>query len=482
MKDKTSLFFGLFLLMLLGSSSIVSSCKKDKIITGGNLDLSFSTDTLTFDTVFVSLGSTTKYFTVKNNSKNPVQLDKIYLKDDANGAFRLTIDGDRGNTAQQVMIPGKDSIYIFVEVTVDPNSEQLPFIISDEVIFESGNTRKQIALQAYGQNAHFYNNAEIGTETWTDDLPYVILNSMTVKEGEILTIGEGTTVYFGGNSGMFVKGTLKINGGIDTTRWVTFRGYRLDKQVTGVPYDKLPGQWLGVFIMRGSQYNEIENFRMRGSQFGLNVGNTEVDKLDEVSNLNAPDLTIDNSIIYNASLYGIFGFYARIYATNILIYNVGKSAFYTTMGGDYHIRQGTFYLNSSAFYEHKSPTVYLSDYNLYDENKPALTANLNVQIVNTVIDGTLQDEILFDILNYTHLLGSIENTSIRIDKNLPSELLQNQIIKNQDNGFENVIKTDFRLKENSILINKGKNIMVPTDILGNIRDAQPDIGAFEYIN
>ena len=50
--------------------SIVSilfiSCKDDKFIDSGNLNLKFSTDTVMFDTVFTTIGTTTRNFTVYN--------------------------------------------------------------------------------------------------------------------------------------------------------------------------------------------------------------------------------------------------------------------------------------------------------------------------------------------------------------------------------------------------------------------------------
>ncbi|MCQ6473330.1 hypothetical protein, partial [Vibrio parahaemolyticus] len=56
--------------------------------------LSFLTDTLTFDTLFVTLGSTTKFFTVRNPYSQALEIDKIFLAGGAASRFRLTIDGD----------------------------------------------------------------------------------------------------------------------------------------------------------------------------------------------------------------------------------------------------------------------------------------------------------------------------------------------------------------------------------------------------
>ncbi|MCO5229882.1 MAG: hypothetical protein M9958_01870 [Chitinophagales bacterium] len=480
MKKKFKISYWMVALLFFTMVFSISSCKKDKIISGEKVQLKMMTDTLTFDTLFVSLGSTTKYFTVSNPNKEAVEIGKIYLKGDAGKSFRISIDGDTTNMAQNVIIPGKDSIYIFVEVTVDPNADQLPFIITDEVVFETNGSKQNVILQAYGQNAHFYNGESIETQTWTNDLPYVILNSIEVLKGHTLTIQEGVTVYFGGNSAMYVNGTLNINGGVDSVDWVTFRGYRLDKQVTGVAYDQLPGQWTGVFLMRESGVHNINHLKMRGSQFGLNVGNTTLEGLNTVAIENAPTLKISNSEIYNSSSYGLFGFLGKIEATNVLIHDVGKNAFAATLGGIYSLTHCTFYLRSSNYFDHKEPAVYASDYHVYNSQRPALLAQLDLKVTNTIIDGTAEEEIIFDISTNGQMKSRIENSALRTREGLPNDVISLNNLINEKIDLENTAQSNFHLKEGSILIDRGKNMGVLFDIEGKARDEKPDIGAYEF--
>ena len=65
-----------------------------------------------------------------------------------------------------------------------------------------------IDLQAYRQNAHYINGAYIGTETWQNDKPYVIINSAAVDTGEILTIQKRCRIYMNQNSKLIVFGSL----------------------------------------------------------------------------------------------------------------------------------------------------------------------------------------------------------------------------------------------------------------------------------
>ena len=79
------------LIVLLGG---VVSCKKDKNFTKDHLD--FSTDTLLFDTVFTTVGSTTQRFKVYNNNIGTIRIDEIELMGGESSPFRFNFDGVPG--------------------------------------------------------------------------------------------------------------------------------------------------------------------------------------------------------------------------------------------------------------------------------------------------------------------------------------------------------------------------------------------------
>ena len=66
-----------------------------------------------------------------------------------------------------------DSIYIFIEVTIDPNGTNLPLIVEDEIQLETNGNIKKVVLNAWGQDAYFHVN-EIVQGLWTNDKPHVI--------------------------------------------------------------------------------------------------------------------------------------------------------------------------------------------------------------------------------------------------------------------------------------------------------------------
>jgi hypothetical protein len=184
-----------FLWLVILASLIFSSCKKDIITTDPKDKLSFSTDTLTFDTVFTTLGSTSLFFTVHNPNANKISISNIRLANGDQSIFRLNIDGYITDELNDVEIPAHDSIYVFVAVTVDPTNENNPFVMYDSVLFETNGNAQKVVLQAWGQNAYFYYGEVISTQEWFDDKPHVVIHSILVDSGATLTINPGCRVY-----------------------------------------------------------------------------------------------------------------------------------------------------------------------------------------------------------------------------------------------------------------------------------------------
>ena len=82
---------------------ILLSCKKTELVTGQTATLHFSNDTVTFDTVFASIGSITKTLTIYNNNNFGI-LTNIHLAGRSSAHFRINIDGIPGNTQKNIEI------------------------------------------------------------------------------------------------------------------------------------------------------------------------------------------------------------------------------------------------------------------------------------------------------------------------------------------------------------------------------------------
>ena len=109
----------------------------EQISTDPSLSLSFSTDTLRFDTVFSGIESITAQVRVRNDNKKAILLDQIALAGGKTSQFRLNVDGmsNADSKVQNITIPAKDSIFIFVEVTARQTNQSTPLVIRDSIVF-----------------------------------------------------------------------------------------------------------------------------------------------------------------------------------------------------------------------------------------------------------------------------------------------------------------------------------------------------------
>ncbi len=139
-------FFRLSLLILIS----LSACRKSNTYFEGTTNLRFSTDTLVFDTVFTTVGSITKRVKIYNDLDEDLQIDEIKLAGTANSPYRLNIDGLEGNVAKDVVLRSKDSLHIFVEVTIDPNDSNQPHIHTDSITFITNGKQQDVDLVAWG--------------------------------------------------------------------------------------------------------------------------------------------------------------------------------------------------------------------------------------------------------------------------------------------------------------------------------------------
>jgi hypothetical protein len=478
-----------YIIVFLFGLLTVFGCKKDPL-TNPNFELGFSTDTLTFDTVFVTLGSTTKFFAVVNPENKPVLISKIQLEGGADSKYRINVDGISlpDGEIEEITIPAKDSIYIFVEITVDPNAEALPFLIGDRILFEVNSNQQEVILEAYGQNAHFFNGEEIETQTWEDDLPYVILNSILLKENHTLTIKEGVDIYFGGSSAMYIAGNLIVEGSKDST--VTFRGIRLDEIAEDLLYDDIPGQWLGIFLLRSNAGNinsSIKYAEIRNAQFGISLGSTTIEEFPNINLSNGPELDIENTIIQNHSVFALFAITSTIRAKNLLVYQAGAQLLAFQMGGNYQFEHCTFYNRGSQFLEHQDELLYFSNYFADVNQGVVIERDLErLDFLNCIIYGSLEDEILPD---------TIEGTTADFNYSFDHCLLKSKLdfgenmvscIFNTDPSFyepedpEEIVDNDFRLSTDSPCVDAGNPIFTATsDLFDFPRAGLPDIGAIE---
>lgn len=491
------------IVFILSATFLFSSCKKDFFQESGPGVLSFSNDSILFDTIFASVGSATQKFVVYNSNSNPVSIESIKLTEsDPNNVYRINIDGQPIENSQNIKLAANDSLFVFVEVTVNPNNALLPFLVTNTLEFTTNDSKQNIALVAYGQNANFYTPSDnlfivqndstnsndsiniayysISENTsWTNELPHVIYGYIIVEPNAVLTIEEGTQIYLHENSGIIVGnpvfgssndgGTLVVNGNLGNE--VVFQGDRLESW-----YENAPGQWDIIWMVQGSINNRIDHAIIKNGTVGL--------KVDTIGNSTNPTLTLSNTIIENMSDIGLFAQGSNVLAYNNVIKNCARYSLVLNIGGDYDFTHCTF----ANYYEYGSrntPAVLVNNYYEDAFGNIQLRDLNNANFTNCIIDGSNGHEIVLEensnaIFNY-----NFENCLLKIDQD--SSLQQynhsNSIkIDNSVTVFNNSIEQNFTLSANSPAINSGKPTFISNDILGNSRIGNPDMGAYEYLD
>ena len=476
----------LFLLVI----TILFACKKEDLNNSNySTTLRFSTDTITFDTIFASIGSITKTLTVYNYNNLDVRTN-INLIGNSSAHFRMNIDGISGNNQSDIKIPAQDSIFIFLEVTIDPSSNNTPYILSDSLVFTTGTTIQDVDVVAWGQDAYFhtantYDDIVNGTDTtrfyyhlldcsipWRNDKPHVIYGYAIVDAGETLTINEGCNIYLHKNSGILVGNpfsesigeSIRINGSLGNE--VVFQGDRLDPW-----YKDIPGQWDRIWLMPGSIDNEINYAIIKNGNIGLHA--------DTVYN-NNPTATIRNTIIKNMSGIGILGQGANIHAENTVISKCGQYAVACNIGGAYNFTHCTF-ANYWSYNSRKTPSILLNNYYEGTDGNIYVRDLGEANFTNCIIEGSLSTEISFQEQESGQFNYNFNHCLIKIDPTINTDNVhyQNTII-NQAVNFKDAYEGDFHLEENSPAIDAGNITINLDDIQGNARNT-PDIGAYEFI-
>lgn len=396
--------------------SFFVSCKKDKVITSPSARLTFSQDSILFDTVFTKIGSTTKLFRIHNRNNGKLNITSLKLARGNASFFRLNVDGLPGKSFTNLEIAANDSMYIFVEVTINPTFDPSisPFIYKDSILFEINGGQQHFDLIAFGQNAYYhmpnqkiifsntqalYYGVEPCNATWATDKPHLIYGYAVVDSACTLTIPAGTKVYLHDGAGIWVYryGTIRIGADGTPTKLVTFQGDRLEQE-----YKDVPGQWDRIWINEGSMHNLINYAVIKNAYIGVHAGYAALDGLGIAYTPGTPSakLILTNTIIQNCSYDGILGHSYNITGGNDVVVNCGQHILEFTYGGNYAFYQCTFANywaqtnNSSSSSSRTTPSFAFNNY--FNGNMQSVFDSL--YFGNCILDGTLAEEFQFDIL------------------------------------------------------------------------------------
>jgi hypothetical protein len=495
---------------------LASSCRKDFSTNFSDGHLEFSKDTVYLDTVFTNIGSSTYRLKVYNRSDNAVTIPTIQLGEGEESGYRLNVDGVSGKFFENIDILAKDSIYVFIETTID-NNEIIDPLYVDQLLFDEGENQQNVALVTLVQDAHFlYPNRQDGiietvllgidnegeeirirgrylTDdelTFTNEKPYVIYGYMTVGDGDnspkTLTIEAGAKVYFHANSGLIinensslhVQGSLNIEGQPDTE--VVFEADRLEPE-----YADVPGQWGLVWLRDGSINHQIDYLTIKNSSIGLLI--------DDYVDIITPVLQIKNSQIYNSAQFGILARNSNINGENLVINNSGFSSLAITQGGVYNFTHCTFANYWSG--QRSLPSVLLNNFYAVDENTLVAVDLQKANFTNCIIAGRNNIELNLEKIDGATFNYQFNSNMIQFD-DIQNNHVDNPLydftdtnhytnnLMNANPNFKNTNLNEFVIGEESEgngLASPNGTLQVPLDILGVVRANNADIGAYEHI-
>ncbi len=468
-------------LVIAAIAVFTSGCRKEKFLdTGG--ELRFSVDTLTFDTVFASLGSYTAWVKVYNPQNQPVNVSSIGLEGGDGSQFNINVNGTAGSLVKDIEIAAKDSIYVFATVNINPNDENNPFVIQDRLVATLNGRQYTIPFLAYGQNAYYLVDSLItSNQVWNTDKPYVIIRNAAVDENVTVTIPAGCRIYVHADSRLIVLGTLKVKGTKQDS--VVFQGDRLDRKYFG--NEGYPGEWGGIYFTSSSHDNEIDYAILRNvgnsTRLGESVFTPAAIQINyDTINDNKAQLVLTNTVIENSIGYGILAFGSTLIARNCLINTCGAQCMAAFEGGGYYMDNCTFVTYGTNKVSHTdNPVMALLNFRDVD-NTSYVAGPLEVVMRNSVVWGSLETEFLAQKKDGASFNVTLENCLVKNKDGMPADVKATNCKVNEEPKFKDYNVWNYRPGDGSPLINAGKDISLPTDLDGKARDNQPDIGCYEY--
>jgi hypothetical protein len=478
-----------------------TGCDREEFNNSPDFRLGFSTDTVSFDTIFQSIGSSTRTLKIYNRSDEFIVIDRVSIIDscDSYDPFRMNVDGISGSTVRDVEIGPNDSAFVFVEVTIDPN--QLCNALEVGVIeFLINGNLQYVTLFAFGLDAIFYTptvtvdglppytliNPNASTITWTAEKPIVVYGYAVVDSLQKLIIEPGTNIYFHAGGGLWIFEGGTVESGQLNAEPVVFQGDRLESF-----FDEEPGQWDRIWISGGAppgNNNIFRNTVIKNNFFGIQAESSPFFE-STINELVDNKLILENVAIRNNSGASLFSRNYRIEGSNLSLSSAGQYCLLLTGAGEYDFSHATIANNWNAS-TRQTPAVFINNFDPFvinEMNSPFRDID-DARFVNCIFHGNGFNEFGIDFETGSNTVDlEIRNTLIRMQEDDFNELDQSyfgsDIFVGFDPGFRNFSEGNFRLREDAFVRSRGATVsgLPSSDLIGTPYLSPRPLGCFEYL-
>lgn len=275
---------------------LLTACTdNDSFSTSTGNRLTFSEDTIRFDTLFSTIPSATQTFWVKNQSGDGIRIRTARLERSNQSGYRVNVDGTYLDpVGSDFEVRKGDSILVFVEITTHENHADEPQLVEDNLIFtlESG-VEQRVNLRTYSWDAQKISDLVVNQDMVIESsVPILVYgNGIRVEEGVTLSL-RNTEFYFHDGAGIEAFGNVIAENCL-------FRGDRLDRMFSYLPYDRISGQWRGIELLSVDADNTFVDCEIRNAVDAIICDSTT--------------LYLYNTVIHNSSGEGLSAHHSKLF-------------------------------------------------------------------------------------------------------------------------------------------------------------------------
>lgn len=439
---KGKIYIVLFLLPFL----LHCTRKEEVFLTDPFAKLSFSEDTVIYDTLFADLSYPTRRIKVYNRNGGALSISEVSLIGGVSSPFKILVNGQQGPIVRGLELIGGDSLLIVIDLFFSSMSQNTPYLVEDSIRFVVNGQEQKVLLKAVGRDATLIPAGDLPcSSVWDDTKPIVLLGQTVVPASCTLTIQKGTRVLASRGSSLDIKGTLLVTGEKADSVYLG-----------GLVSGKNPGQWLGLRFYEGSSGNQLSWFHVENAETGMSF-------VYSTAPLTNTDITLDHAVFNDFTKCAVDVSYTDLKASNCLFLAASAAGTRLSKRGSGEFRYCTWAGYSYDYYR-EGVDIEVKD----------VTGAMSLVLKQSIVWGdNFTKELVYDPLATV----TADSCIVKSLTTIPGT----GTLLNQDPKFVSPVLRNYRLQSTSPAIDKGvPSALITDDLEGTLRDALPDLGCYEY--